>query len=73
MSPSRIEHDRDRCITMGVCESLAPEYFEVRDDGSMVLRRDLVEPADLDAVRQAVHSCPTGALRIVEGEPAELG
>ena len=66
MTQRRIEHDRDTCITMGICESIAPEYFEVQDDGTMLLRRDLVEEADLEAIREAVASCPTGSLRLVE-------
>ena len=30
---SRIEVDRDRCASTGGCEALAPDVFEVDDDG----------------------------------------
>lgn len=66
MTRSHVQHDRDACITMGICESIAPEYFQVQDDGTMAVQRELVDPADLGKVREAVAACPTGALRIVE-------
>jgi ferredoxin len=62
---ARVELDMAKCTGLGICESLAPDFFEVEDDGTLtVLRRD-VDPADLPAVRDAVASCPTEALRLV--------
>ncbi|MEP6631669.1 MAG: ferredoxin [Lapillicoccus sp.] len=46
----RIVVDRGRCSGMGICESLAPEHFEVGDDGVMRLLR---EEADTPAARSA--------------------
>ena len=63
----RIEVDRARCTGLGICESLAAEYFEVDDDGVLVLLKDDVDGADLRSVREAVRGCPTEALRLVEG------
>ena len=60
----RIEVDTSRCQGTGVCESIAPSYFEVREDGSMHVIRADVAPEDLDRVRDAVDSCPTLALRL---------
>jgi ferredoxin len=51
-----------------VCESLAPDVFELRADGLMYLRTDEVTPADEADVRDAVAACPSFALRVVEGE-----
>ncbi len=62
----RIVVDRGRCSGMGICESIAPEHFEVGDDGVMRLLRE--EGDTLDA-RSAVGSCPAGSLRLVE-DPA---
>ena len=53
--------DRDRCISSGICEHVAPEVFELDDDG--VLRVLPGEP-DPDAVAEAVRQCPSGALRL---------
>jgi ferredoxin len=51
-------------VGSGTCEALAPEVFEVDDDGVLVLLRE--EPADdeLSDVRDAVTACPTRALAL---------
>jgi ferredoxin len=59
---TRVEVDRDRCISSGVCEHVAPAVFELDDDG--VLQVLQPEPADLVAAAQAVRECPSGALRL---------
>jgi ferredoxin len=59
----RIEIDRDRCVGSGTCEMLAPDVFEVGDDGMVALLRPAV--AD-DAVQDAVQQCPTQALRLAD-------
>ncbi|MEU6375791.1 ferredoxin [Streptomyces sp. NPDC046909] len=56
--------DRARCTGIGICESLAPEHFEVNEDGDLVVLQDGVSPEDLQAVEEAVGGCPTEALRI---------
>lgn len=61
---SRVQVDRERCVTSGVCESLAPEVFEIDDDGILQVQRE--EPAEdqLDGVRDAVQACPARALAL---------
>ena len=63
---SRIEVDRERCVGSGACEALAPDVFEVDDDGVLVVHRS--EPAydELGDVRDAVQACPTRALSLAE-------
>ncbi|HST99691.1 MAG TPA: ferredoxin [Geodermatophilus sp.] len=60
----RVEVDRDVCVGSGTCELLAPEVFEVGDDGVVRLLQPEPGQADEDAVRDAVAQCPTGALRL---------
>jgi ferredoxin len=68
----RIEVDRTRCAALGVCESIAPSVFEVNevsDDHTMVVREpDRSAPAGelQEDVEDAVASCPTSALRLLE-------
>ena len=57
--------DRDVCIGSGNCVLTAPEVFDQDDDGLVVVL-DGVDPAQAEAVRQAVAHCPSGALRLVE-------
>lgn len=56
--------DFGKCTGLGICESLAPEFFEVNDDGDLVLLRDDVTPEHLQSVEEAVAGCPTEALRL---------
>jgi ferredoxin len=60
----RITIDRARCIGSGICESIAPEFFEVGDDGALVLRQENFDEADQADVDDAVRSCPTMALSV---------
>lgn len=59
--------DREKCTGLGICESLAPEVFEIDDDGGLVLKEADVSGSDLDQVQAAVDGCPTAALRLERG------
>jgi ferredoxin len=61
----RVEVDRDLCASTGGCEALAPDVFEIADDGELVVLRPVPDEADLPDVRKAVEGCPTRALRLV--------
>lgn len=56
--------DRTRCAGLGVCESVAPEVFEVGDDGTLVLLTEAAPGGMLESVQQAVDGCPNEALRL---------
>jgi ferredoxin len=56
--------DYDKCTGLGICESLAPEFFEVNDDGDLLQLKEDISPDELQAVEEAVAGCPTEALRI---------
>jgi ferredoxin len=61
----KIALDRSRCSVLGICESVAPDYFEVTDDGDVAQLREDV-PADRVAdLEEAVQGCPTEALRLL--------
>ncbi|WP_261555736.1 MULTISPECIES: ferredoxin [Frankia] len=65
----RIVADRDRCIGAGNCVMTAPEVFDQDDDGLVAPLVDEVHPVDpasVDAARQAVARCPATALRALE-------
>jgi ferredoxin len=63
---SRIQVDRERCVGSGTCEALAPDVFEVDDDGTLVVRREQPGEDELDDVEDAVRACPTRALALAE-------
>jgi ferredoxin len=58
----RIILDRSRCSGIGICESISPDYFEMADDGSLVLLAAEVDESDRPTVEEAIRSCPTVAL-----------
>ncbi len=63
---TRIEVDRERCVGSGTCEMLAPDLFEVGDDGMVAVLRPEPGGADVDAAEDAVQACPTQALSLVD-------
>jgi ferredoxin len=63
----KIQADTTVCVASGQCALLAPETFDQRDDNGIVVIRDDEPPREhQDAARQAVLTCPSGALRLSE-------
>jgi ferredoxin len=62
----RVVVDQDKCTGLGLCESISPDFFEVQDDGSLELLRNDVEDGQVGTLQEAVRSCPTEALRLVD-------
>ncbi|AIJ24654.1 MULTISPECIES: ferredoxin [Amycolatopsis methanolica group] len=56
--------DRAKCTSLGICESLAPDVFEVDDNGELVLKAATVPDGLRDDVEAAIAGCPTEALRL---------
>ena len=63
---SRVEVDRERCVGSGSCEMLAPEVFEVGDDGVVAVLLPLSGPDDRALAEDAVQACPTRALSLID-------
>jgi ferredoxin len=61
-----ISVDWTRCNGIGICESIAPDHFEVGDDGALIARRVDVSDAERDSLEEAVRACPTMALSLSE-------
>lgn len=60
----KVTCDFAKCAGLGICESVAPDYFEVNDDGELVLLREDISAEYFADVEFAVSGCPTGALTI---------
>lgn len=60
----KIVVDWNKCTGLGICESLAPDVFEVNDAGELELKQEVVSDDQLSEVEEAVAGCPTEALRI---------
>ncbi len=62
----RIEVDYDKCQSNAVCMGIAPEIFEVRDDGYLYLLNEA--PAEMwrEKMLEAMESCPTQAISVLD-------
>ena len=54
----------EKCTGLGLCESIAPNFFEVQDDGSLIVLRETFEESERSLLQEAVASCPTEALAL---------
>jgi ferredoxin len=62
----RVVVDFDLCQSNAVCQGLAPDIFEVRDDGYLYILNETPEESYRAKVEEAVRSCPTQAISIQE-------
>ncbi|MDT2006146.1 ferredoxin [Rhodococcus opacus] len=62
---AEVEIDRDVCQAYGVCAQIAPEVYELDDDGYvMLVGNGTVTPALLGRAREAADACPVRAIRL---------
>jgi ferredoxin len=61
--------DRDKCVSLGICEGLAPDIFVLNDDGELEVDESTPVPdEEKERVRSAVSGCPVTALILVEDD-----
>lgn len=56
--------DFDTCQSNAVCQGIAPEVFEVRDDGFLYILQENPSEELRSKVEDAVRSCPVQAITI---------
>lgn len=62
----KVSVDEDVCAGHGICLGLAPEVFDLDDDGYAVVLVAEVPDEQVEAVRKAVQQCPTGAINTTD-------
>lgn len=60
----RIVVDFDKCKSNAVCMGIAPDVFEVRDDGYLYILQEEPPEELRPKMVEAVQGCPTGAISI---------
>lgn len=60
----KIHADKDVCQGFGNCALAAPEYFDVDDDGIVVVLEETVPAEKVAEATEAVRWCPIRALEI---------
>ena len=53
---------KENCIGCGACQAIAPNVFEIDDDGLSKTIVDKVAESDESDCKEAIDSCPTGAI-----------
>ncbi len=77
----KLQHDRPNCIGCGACEAVAPELFEMKDDGKVQLKTgkeagngiwglEILEK-DFQAAKDAADSCPVNVIHIIKTDTNE--
>ena len=60
----RVSVDLEVCEASGVCESLAPEVFELDEDEILRIKQRDVSPEIGERIESAVRRCPKQALHL---------
>ncbi len=70
-----LQHDRNNCIGCGACGAVAPDFWEMKDDGKVQLKNGKkakgefyefeIAEKDLNANKEAADSCPVNVIHIV--------
>lgn len=58
----KVKVNSDACITCGACAAICDEVFEIGDEGVAEVKVDEVAEENVDAVKEAIEGCPTGAI-----------
>lgn len=53
---------RDNCIGCGACQAIAPNIFEIDDEGLSITKVKEVPADEAENFTDALESCPTGAI-----------
>ncbi len=58
----KVKVNKDVCIGCGACQAIAPDVFEIEDDGLAFATEEEISEDIKDDVIDAVEGCPTGAI-----------
>lgn len=62
----KVKVNRDACIGCGACQAIAPEVFELDDEGISVAKKEEVPKDEEENAKDASESCPTEAIEVEE-------
>jgi ferredoxin len=76
-----LQHDRPNCIGCAACEAVAPEFWEMNEDGKSDIKNaknldngwqelDFKEK-DIEVNKEGADSCPVNVIHIVKKETGE--
>ncbi len=67
----KVKINQEKCVMCGSCVAIAPEVFEMKDDGKVDVKKefqnvDITDGVLIEKVKQAAAACPTTAIEIEE-------
>jgi ferredoxin len=63
---AQVSVDPDLCIGSAECVRIAPEAFQIDESRGVSVPQPAAGSADLGALAEAVRSCPSRALRVID-------
>ncbi|MET8430705.1 ferredoxin [Nocardia sp. NPDC004860] len=63
-SHCRVVVDMGKCSGLGMCEAVAPDVFEIADDGSLQVLKTVADISERNLLEEAAAACPTQAIEI---------
>lgn len=58
----KVKVNEEACIGCGACAAICDEVFEINDEGISEVVVDEVSDSNKDSAKEAIESCPTGAI-----------
>lgn len=58
----KVKVNKDACIGCGACAAICDKVFELDDEGLSTVKKEEVPKEEEQAVKDAIESCPTGAI-----------
>jgi len=62
----KIKINKDKCLGCGTCVAIAPEVFEIGEDGKSKIKEGADLEKNKDLLLQAKEGCPTQAIEVEE-------
>lgn len=58
----KVKVNKEACIGCGACAAICDKIFELNDEGLSEVKKSEVSKDEEQATRDAIDSCPTGAI-----------
>ena len=62
----KVKVNKDICIGCGACQAIAPEIFEIEDDGLAKAIPEEISGHDTENAMDALEGCPVGAIEKID-------
>ncbi len=66
MTGAQVTVDPDLCIGSAECVRILPDAFQIDESRGVSVPQPAASSADLRLLAEAVRSCPSGAIRVID-------